>query len=98
MRIILLTFEKKDMFSKLINLIAGDYNQKQLDKLRPIVKKINEVSSGFDALSDDQIKAKTQEFKIRLTQGETLDDILPEAFAAVKQACKRMVGSSVEVK
>ncbi len=86
------------MFSKLINLIAGDYNQKQLDKLRPIVKKINEVSSGFDALSDDQIKAKTQEFKIRLTQGETLDDILPEAFAAVKQACKRMVGSSVEVK
>jgi preprotein translocase subunit SecA len=86
------------MFSKLINLIAGDYNQKQLDKLRPIVKKINEVSSEFDALSDDQIKAKTQEFKIRLTQGETLDDILPEAFAAVKQACKRMVGSSVEVK
>lgn len=86
------------MFGKLINLIAGDYNQKQLNKLRPIVKKINEFFIEFDSLSDDQIKAKTQEFKDRLVKGETLDDILPEAFAAVKQACKRMVGSEVEVK
>jgi len=86
------------MFGKLISLIAGDYNKKQLNKLRPLVKKINEFSTEFDALSDDQIKAKTQEFKDRLAKGETLDDILPEAFAAVKQACKRMVGSEVEVK
>ena len=86
------------MFGKLISLIAGDYNQKQLNKLRPIVKQINGFSTEYDALSDDQIKAKTQEFKDRLTKGETLDAILPEAFAAVKQACKRMVGSEVEVK
>jgi len=97
LRLILLT-SKKHMFGKLITLIAGDYNQKQLNKFRPIVKEINGYSTQFDSLSDDQIKAKTQEFKDRLAKGETLDDILPEAFAAVKQACKRMVGSEVEVK
>ncbi len=86
------------MFGKIISLIAGDYNQKQLNKLRPLIKKINDYSTQFDTLSDDQIKAKTQEFKERLLKWETLDDILPEAFAAVKQACKRMVGSEVEVK
>jgi len=86
------------MFKKLMSWIAGDYNQKQLNKLRPLVKQINEFSTEFDTLSDDQIKAKTQEFKDRLAKGETLDDILPEAFAVVKQACKRMVDSEVEVK
>lgn len=86
------------MFGKLITLIAGDYNQKQLNKLLPIVKTINDYFSEFNLLSDDQIKAKTQEFKDRIAQGETLDDILPEAFAVVKQACKRMVGSEIEVK
>lgn len=86
------------MFAKLMNLIAGDYNEKQLKKLRPLVKQTNEYSEQFDTLSDDQIKAKTQEFKDRLAAWETLDDILPEAFATVKQACKRMVGSEVEVK
>jgi preprotein translocase subunit SecA len=49
-------------------------------------------------LSDDEVKAKTPEFKERLTKGETLDDILPEAFAVVKQACKRMMGNEIEVK
>ena len=86
------------MFDKLITLIAGDYNQKQLNKLRPLVKRINEFSDSFDALSDQQIQAKTQEFKERIAQWATLDDLLPEAFATVKQACKRMVGTQVEVK
>ena len=86
------------MFAKIMNFIAGDYNQKQLNIYLPLIKQINEYSTQFDTLSDDQIKAKTQEFKDRLTKGETLDDLLPEAFAAVKQACKRMVGSEVEVK
>ena len=79
------------MFEKIINFIAGDYNQKQLNKFLPLIKDINQYSIQFDAFSDDQIKAKTQEFKDRLAQGETLDAILPEAFATVKQACKRMV-------
>jgi preprotein translocase subunit SecA len=64
----------------------------------PIVTKINEWYASYDALSDDEIKAKTPEFKERLTKGETLDDILPEAFAVVKQACKRMLGQEIMVK
>lgn len=86
------------MFKKIIHFIAGDYNQKQLNKFQPLLKEINEFFVKFEILSDDQIKAKTQEFKERLVNGETLDDILPEAFAVVKQACKRMIGSEVEVK
>ena len=86
------------MFSKIINFLAGDYNQKQLNKYLPLITQINEHFVQFDSLSDDQIKAKTQEFKERIAQGQSLDDILPETFAAVKQACKRMVGSQVEVK
>jgi preprotein translocase subunit SecA len=86
------------MFGKIINFIAWDYNKKQLNKFWPLIKKIHEHFSDFDSLSDDQIKAKTQEFKERLAKGETLDDILPEAFAVVKQACKRMVGSEIDVK
>ena len=64
----------------------------------PIVTKINERYDSYESLSDDAIKAKTPEFKERLTKGETLDDILPEAFAVVKQACKRMMGQEIEVK
>lgn len=86
------------MFNRFINLLSGNYNQKQINKLLPIITQINVISSEYDALSDDQIKAKTAEFKERLTKGETLDDILPEAFATVKQACKRMLGQEIEVK
>ncbi len=64
----------------------------------PIVTKINEWYASYDVLSDDEVKAKTPEFKERLTKGETLDDILPEAFAVVKQACKRMLGQEIIVK
>jgi len=81
-----------------MSFIAGDYNQKQLNTYLPLIKEINQYSTQFDALSDDQIKAKTQEFKERLAKWATLDELLPEAFATVKQACKRMVGSQVEVK
>ena len=86
------------MFNRLTGLIWWDYNQKQINTLRPIVKKINERYDKFDSLTDDQIKAKTPEFKERLTKWETLDDILPEAFATVKQAAKRMVWDTYDVK
>lgn len=66
--------------------------------MMPIVTKINEWYASYDVLSDDEVKAKTPEFKERLTKGETLDDILPEAFAVVKQACKRMLGQEIIVK
>ncbi len=62
------------------------------------MRDINHLYIEYDALTDEQIKAKTPEFKERLEKGETLDDILPEAFAVVKQACKRMVGNEYEVK
>ncbi len=79
------------MLGKIMNRFAGDYNKKQLDALWPMVSQIHNHFVAFDSLSDDQIKAKTQEFKDRLAKGETLDDLLFEAFAVVKQACKRMV-------
>ena len=56
------------MFGKLISLIVGDYNQKQLNKYLPLIKEINQFFTEFDAFSDDQIKAKTQEFKDRLAK------------------------------
>ena len=86
------------MFDRLTGLIWGDYNQKQINTLRPIVTKINQRYDKFETLSDDEIKAKTPEFRERLSKWETLDDILPEAFAVVKQAAKRMVWDVYDVK
>lgn len=86
------------VFNKVLGAIAGDYNQRQLNKLAPIVKKINELDKEWESLTDEQIKAKTAEFKARIAKGESLDDILPEAFATVKQACRRVVGKEYEVK
>jgi len=86
------------MFDGILKFITGDYNKKQIDALLPIVKQINVFFDQYETLSDDEIKAKTPEFKTRLAQGETLDDLLPEAFAVVKQACKRMLGQELEVK
>jgi preprotein translocase subunit SecA len=84
--------------NRILDKLAGDHNQKEINKMQPMVAKINEVYESRHDLTDEQIKAKTQEFKDRLTAGETLDDLLPEAFATVKQACKRMVGQSFETK
>lgn len=86
------------MFQRILNSIAGDYNQRQINKLLPYIKTINDFDAQFDALTDDQIKAKTPEFVARYAAGETLDSLLPEAFATVKQACKRMRGMELDVK
>jgi preprotein translocase subunit SecA len=80
------------------NLLAGDYNKKQLDKITPLITDINQRYAKFDSLTDEEVKAKTEEFKSRYIKGETLDQLLPEAFAIVKQACKRLLGTSFEVK
>lgn len=82
----------------ILEKISWDYNEKQLKKVRPLVDQINMLCDEWDSLSDDDIKAKTQEFKERLVAWETVDDLMVEAFATVKQACKRMVGTTVEVK
>lgn len=79
------------MWNRFIQLIGGDYNQKQLDKIMPLIKEINYWYAELDSLTDEAIQGKTYEFKQRIAAGESLDALLPEAFAVVKQACKRLV-------
>lgn len=72
--------------------LFGTESSKALKEIQPIVSKINALESAISALSDDELKAKTAEFKQRLNSGHTLDDILPEAFAVVREAAKRTLG------
>lgn len=69
--------------------IFGDENAKKIKQLQPLVDKINSLAPAFSVLSDNDLKSKTAEFKKRLAEGETLDDLLPEAFAAVREASTR---------
>ena len=69
-----------------------DSNEKELKRLQPIVDDINSLEPEFQKLSDAELRARTDEFKARLKNGETLDDILPEAFAAVREAARRTIG------
>ncbi|MFA5451491.1 MAG: preprotein translocase subunit SecA, partial [Dehalococcoidales bacterium] len=70
----------------------GDSNEKIIKKLQPIVDRINQLEESFNSLDDNALKEKTSEFKKRLNDGETLDSLLPEAFAAVREASKRTLG------
>lgn len=72
--------------------IFGSANKKELKKIEPIIKKIESYDKSMQQLSDDELKHKTVEFKERLKSGETLDDILPEAFAVVREASYRVLG------
>ena len=73
----------------IIDKIFGDANEKYLKKLEPTIKKINSLEKEFEAFSNEKLKEKTQGLKEKLKKGETLDDILPEAFALVREASKR---------
>jgi preprotein translocase subunit SecA len=77
---------------KLLEKIFGSYSDRELKRIMPIVDNIEAFEPKIQALSDEQLKAKTPEFKKRLSEGETLDDILPEAFAVVREASKRVLG------
>ncbi len=68
------------------------YSEKEVKRVRPIVEKINSLEPEIQKLSDEELRNKTAEFKDRLAKGETLDDILPEAFAVVREASKRVLG------
>jgi len=72
--------------------IFGSYSDKELKRIMPIVDKIESLEEEISKLSDEQLRAKTDEFKKRYSDGETLDDILPEAFAVVREAGKRVLG------
>lgn len=77
--------------------IFGNRNARVLKKMQPLVDRINRFYAEYQSLTDEQLKAKTVEFKERLKNGETTDDILCEAYAVVKDACRRLVGTQVEV-
>ena len=85
------------MLSFLLKPFVGRHYKKFLEKVRPIVLRINEFDRSYSTLTDDQLRAKTDEFRERLTKGETLDQILPEAFATVKNAARRLVGTKALV-
>ena len=76
----------------LFEKIFGTHSEKELKKIGPIVDAIEALDEKMQALSDEELKAKTQEFKDRLAAGETLDDILVEAFAVVREAAYRVLG------
>lgn len=76
----------------ILNKIFGSSNSRKLKKMNRVVTAINELESSFESLSDEALIEKTQEFKKRVTDGESLDAILPEAFAAVREASKRSLG------
>ena len=69
--------------------IFGNYSEKEIKKIKPIVAKIEALGPQYESLSDEELRAKTQEFRDRLAEGETLDDILPEAYAVVREASSR---------
>ena len=76
----------------LFDKIFGNYSEKEVKRIRPIVDKINSLEDEISKLSDKELTAKTQYFKDELAKGKTLDDILPEAFAVVREASKRVLG------
>ena len=80
------------MFDKLMQRLLGNNTDRELKKMMPVVKQINELEGSMLALSDASLAAKTLEFKQRIADGQTLDDILPEAFAVVREASRRVLG------
>ncbi|MCG9656027.1 preprotein translocase subunit SecA [Vibrio mediterranei] len=80
------------MITNLLTKVIGSRNDRTLRRLRKIVKQINNYEPQFEALSDEELKAKTVEFRERLDKGENLDQLLPEAFATVREASKRVFG------
>jgi preprotein translocase subunit SecA len=80
------------MLGKIVRLVGGDPQQKVLEGFAAEVAGINDLEAKFEAYSPEDLRGLTDQFRIRLAQGETLDDILPEAFAAVREAGKRTIG------
>lgn len=76
----------------IITKMFGTHSQHELKRIYPIADKIEALEPEFEKLTDEELRAKTDEYKNRLKNGETLDDLLPEAFAAVREASKRVLG------
>ena len=80
------------MFKSIANKLFGSYSDREIKRLLPIVEQINELEPDMQKLTDSELRGKTDEFRQRLASGETLDDILPEAFAVVREAGVRVLG------
>src|SRR5258708_11182568 len=76
----------------LFTKILGDPNEKELKRIRPLVEQINGLEDEMQALSDDDLRGMTAELRRELDRGSELDDILPEAFAVVREASRRVLG------
>lgn len=85
-------FGKKVMLTKIISSVIGTKNERELKRMRKIVEKINAYEPSISALSDEELRQKTESFKERYQAGESLDKILPEAFAVCREASKRVNG------
>ena len=80
------------MIGSLIKKIVGSKNERELRRIQPLVDKISQLEPNISPLSDDQLQAKTSEFKGRVERGESIEEILPEAFAVVRETAKRTLG------
>ena len=79
------------MFTKLATKMFGSKNAREIKRMRKVVERINSLEDSLAGLSDEQLQARTPEFRTRLEKGETLDQILPEAFATVREASRRVM-------
>ncbi len=82
------------MFNAIITKIMGSKNERDLKKMVPLVQRINELEPDMTRLSDVQLAELTPKFRQRLADGATLDDILPEAFAVVREAARRTLSDA----
>ena len=83
--------QSADMFNTILAKIIGNQNERELKKIHPVVERVNELEAEVSKLSDADLRSKTSEFKGRLKADESLDDLLPEAFAVVREAGKRTI-------
>jgi len=91
-QLILLLVERREMIGTILKKVFGTANERELKRIQVLVDKINALEHGIFGLADAALRSKTEEFKKRLEGGETLDDILPEAFAVVREVSKRTLG------
>ena len=80
------------MLQKFVRIFGGDPNKRQIEKFSETVELINQLETQYEGYSDEALRAQTNEFRLRLAKGETLDELLLEAFAAVREAGKRNLG------
>ncbi|MDD3118533.1 MAG: preprotein translocase subunit SecA [Victivallales bacterium] len=85
------------MIAAIIKKVFGTKSGRDVKRMSPLVNQINQLEESYQQLTDEQLQAKTDEFKARLQQGETVDDLMCEAFAVVKNACRRLVGTEISV-